>query len=58
MKMFEIEVKSEEDLIILKQENEHGKDVIVLHRDQVPLVSRWMQDEFCGYENGSIPLPE
>ena len=58
MKMFEVEVKSEGDLIILKQENECGKDVIVLHRDQIPLVSRWMQNEYCSHENNSIPLPE
>lgn len=58
MKMFQVEIKSEGDLIIITQESDGNKDVVVLHRDQAPLVGQWLKDEYCSYRNAEVQVPE
>ena len=56
MEMFQVKVSSEGSLITISQEDEAGKNVIVLHRDQVHLLTEWLKNEYCAYRPSGFPV--
>ncbi len=56
MKMYEVEVRGDGDLIFISQEDCEGEHIIALHIDQIPLITQWLKNEYCARGNGDVEI--